>query len=102
MSEAELTVRAIVGAMDVDIDKQVLLDVVVVREKTRTNKTAEMAKTSDTIKDSAAKQREVTTSSNKGEAEFLEPAFFAALIKTYQWRMLLLAQDHSVPQAVKA
>ena len=77
------------GAMDVHIDEQVLKEAVAKREKKRTEAKQQNLKDADTL-------------ANKAEAEHLRPPFLTSLIKTYQWRMLLLAKDNANVPANKA
>ena len=88
-SEADTTVKAVMGAMDVHIDDQVLKDAVAKRERKRAEAIQQGLPNPDSL-------------ANKAEAEHLRPPFLTALIKVYQWRMLLLAKDNANIPANKA
>ena len=82
-SEADRTVRAVIGAMNVDIEKDVLL---------RAEESKLKAKQDFKTNNPNAGWRAVDAAGDKAECAVLKPAFLATLVKNYQWRLLLHAR----------
>ena len=87
-AEADRTVRAVVGAMDIDIDKASL--------KTAADEKAKH--TSKPAADDAAKKAN-EAAGIQAELDVLKPAFLRTLIEAYRWRMLLHARGREVAAA---
>lgn len=87
MSEADLCVNAVAGAMDIELGTAVQ-ESIVARE-------AAKAKAKVQNLDWAATNKLVTAE----ECKPLKPVFLRSMFETYQWRMLLLARSFPAPPA---
>jgi hypothetical protein len=91
-SEADRTVRAVIGAVNVDIDKASLL-------KAAADK---MKAVEDAKKQYPDGDWHIDSAGDKAECLVLKPAFLRALVQGYQWRLLLHARGKEDPPSPPA
>ena len=82
-SESDRTVRAVIGAMNVDIENDTL-------KKASDSKLK--AKQDFTTNNPNADWRAAEAAGDQAECAVLKPAFLQTLVKNYQWRLLLHAR----------